>query len=420
MTALSLRESAESEPIDLAPASVQALTLLGRRLASQRSWWGQEEDEAQSRETTAIKCIPSANGQWRVRVDNAVGVLSVGDLQIAVQPKIPLAHFLHLMAAAEAIPRVDEERASIAPDESLWELVAEWFVSSAETLLRRGLIRDYQAERDDLVLVRGRVHGVSTATNFYRGRLAFDCEYEDFSIDTALNRIVLAAARVVAGSPLLHTDLRRRALAVTVHMDEGVGGFSTMDLFAHTDRRTVHYHGPIALARHILRREGRTLATGEALGWSFLIPTPALVEEGIRRILIRGLAPEWEVAKKGRQLEGSSLTLTPDLVFGTNRAVGDVKYKLTGPTWNRGDLYEVISFGVAFRTSYVSLVTFSDSSDVAPFKELRVGDMRVSHLVWAADPRREPTLSADLLVAQARVWLAEATRHDPAAFAAAI
>jgi hypothetical protein len=408
MVEVTVRESKDSEPVDLSSLEVEALTRMGRRLASQTSWWGENEGESSGRETSAIKCVRAGDGRWRVRVDNAVGVVRVGNVQIVVEPKIPLSHLLYLMAEAGSLPRLDEERASLAADQSLWALVAAWFTASAESLLRRGLIRDYQETRQDLSLIRGRVQPPRTATNFYVGRVAFDCEFDEFDIDTPLNRIVLAAARAVASSVLLASDVRRRAMSIAVRMDEGVQDLAAGDLRAAFDRRTAHYAEVIPLARHVLRSRGRTLAGGEELGWSFLIPTPALVEEGIRNVLNRGLTPKYWVKKRGRQLEGSTLTFNPDLVFGPSAAVGDVKYKLTSTTWNRADLYEVIAFGVAFRAERTCLVTFNQSSGDRRFSDLRVGDIRVSHLVWDADLARSPIDSADALVASARSWLQDA------------
>jgi hypothetical protein len=399
---IEIRESRDSEPLELSPEAVQAIGRMGRRLASQRSWWGEDETEAGQRESTAIKCLPVGDGRWRVRVDNAIGVFRVGDLQVVVEPKVPLPHVMHLFAEAGGFPKMDEERAAMARDQSLWTLVSSWFTSSAEALLRRGLIRDYRVTRDDLTLVRGHVHPATTATNFYRGRLAFDCEFEEFNIDTPLNRVVLAAARRVAGSMLLEPGLRKRAISVMARMDEGVGPLAPTDLLATLDRRTSHYGDAIPLARHVLRSWGRTIQTGEERAWSFLIPTPDLVETGIRNILARGLAPGVSVVKRGRQLEGSTLTFNPDLVFG-RAAVGDVKYKLFDQTWRRSDLYEVLSFGVAFRTERVCLVNFSPSGAFEPLAPLRVGDMTVTHLVWRAD--QPPDQAAEGLVNQARRWL---------------
>ena len=256
MIEVAVRESKESAPIDFSSSEVDALTRMGRRLASQSSWWGEDEDEAIKRETSAIKCAPAADGRWRVRIDNAVGVVRVGDVQIVVNPKIPLNHLLYLMSEAGSLPRLDEERAALGADQSLWALVAAWSTSSAETLLRRGLIRDYQEARQDLTLIRGRVQPPRTATNFYRGRIVFDCEFDKFDIDTPLNRVVVAASRAVASSALLKSDVRRRAMSIVARMDEGVQDLRPGDLRASLDRRTAHYVDVIPLARHVLRAGG--------------------------------------------------------------------------------------------------------------------------------------------------------------------
>ena len=82
-----------------------------------------------------------------------------------------------------------------------------------------------------------------------------------------------------------------------------------------------------------------------------------------------------------------------------------MQYKLTTVAWNRADLYEVIAFGVAFRADRTCLVTFNESSRNQTFSDLQVGDIRVTHLAWDADPARSPVDAADSLVASARVWL---------------
>lgn len=89
---------------------------------------------------------------WRVRVRDAVGLVAVGDLQLVVQPKIPRSHLLYLLAEAEAIPRLDEQRGALAAGLSLWELIALWFLDAAEHVLRLDLIRDYTLLRTSFSL----------------------------------------------------------------------------------------------------------------------------------------------------------------------------------------------------------------------------------------------------------------------------
>ena len=161
-------------------------------------------------------------------------------------------------------------------------------------------------------------------------------------------------------------------------MDE-VGELRPGDRSASVDRRTRHYADALSLAKHVLEGQGRLFEHGSAPTWTFLIPTPRMVEDGLRNMLVKRLAPEWDVRKRGLQLEGSTLTFNPDLVFGHGLAVGDVKYKLLGADWNRSDLYQVVTFATAYRSRHAVVLGFQ-RSDRQPSQAIQVGDVRVAEL----------------------------------------
>src|SRR5262249_17916402 len=152
--------------------------------------------------------------------------------------------------------------------EDLWRLVARWFQDQVERVLRRDWIRDYTPVHEGLRLVRGRVDPMRTALNYYAGRIEIPCGFDEFSIDTPLNRVLRAASQVVAASPVLDRELRRRARSVLTRLDP-VGEVGQADLRAEPDRRTKHYREALILAKHILRGRSRTLAHGEGLAWTF-------------------------------------------------------------------------------------------------------------------------------------------------------
>jgi hypothetical protein len=134
------------------------------------------------------------------------------------------------------------------------------------------------------------------------------------------------------------------------------------------------------------------------------VRTPELVETGVREILKRGLAGTFAVAKKARTLKGSSLTINPDLVFGDNEAIGDVKYKLMGSDWQRPDLYQVVSFAAGFRTTKACLITFCSEPDAA-LPTIHVGDITADCFSWLASPSISPPSAAAELVLQVGNWL---------------
>jgi len=392
--------------VELDSVEAGLLRSVGRRLASKKGWWGQDDEEADVERTViSVEGVEGVEaGSWSVRVSDAVGVIRVGDTQLVVEPKIPTNHLLYLLGLSGEFPRLDEQLAATATSASLWALVATWFVAATERLLRRDLLRDYQDERDELLAARGRIDPQATGYGFYAGRMGLVCDFDEFGLDTPLNRILKAAAGAVAASPVLKADPRRRAQRLLGRMED-VGEIQLGDWRVRTDRRSGHYADALALGRHVLLGQGRTLAHGSDLAWSFLIRTPEMVESGIRAVLAGALGPD-RVTKVGRAATGATLTFNPDLVFDGGRAIGDVKYKLSRGDWDRQDLNQVVTFAEAFRTDAAALIRFRSSS-VAGRPDLRVGDTVVRELTWLADADLAPTEAADNLAKAVAKWLAD-------------
>jgi 5-methylcytosine-specific restriction enzyme subunit McrC len=365
----------------------RALQALGPRLAATARRNDEHEAEDAPDERTAIHCAARPHGRWEVQVNNAVGVVAVEGVQLVVEPKIPMDHFTFLLAAAGVGPRTAETRAQLRAGDSFWDLVARWFVSAAERVLRLDLIRDYQGARDDLQVIRGHVVPVTTATAFYRGRIAIDCEYEEFDIDNPLNRLLLAALRVVAASTAVDRGLRRSARRLQDRFD-GVGDLQSGDAGAVVDIRTQYYKDAVALARHILYGQGRSVSGGGEVAWSFLFRTPTLVEAGVRKVLSEALSDNWYVSTDTRQLLPTRLRLQPDLVFDDGFAIADIKYKVSSKDWLRPDLYQVVTYATGYRTRRAALIAFRGKAQAVP-SPVHVGDVEVHQFLWdteAASP----------------------------------
>src|SRR5437764_496587 len=96
-----LTENVDYE-LELAPAEARALEDLGRQLRSNRAWWGAElfEDPNVSDRRSVIRCQRLREDRWRVRVVDAVGVIAINQLQLVIEPKIPLPHLIYLLEAS--------------------------------------------------------------------------------------------------------------------------------------------------------------------------------------------------------------------------------------------------------------------------------------------------------------------------------
>jgi 5-methylcytosine-specific restriction enzyme subunit McrC len=339
-----------------------------------------------------------------VRVVDAVGLVGIPTLEIHVVPKVPQPHLLALLQAEGLAPRFDVAPGHLAADDNLAVLLAHWFTTALEGVLEQGLTADYRAEHGEIRAVRGRIALLETTRLYYRGRLAVVADYEEFDHDTALNRLLRHAARIVASSQPLPQHVRRRALRAAARMD-GVGPLRPSDVAgAPLDRRTAHCRDAARLARELIRATGRTLEAGSQRSWTFLLRTPALIEEGIRQLLAAGLAPT-AVRRRSVQLPGSAMTVNPDLVFGDRAShVGDVKYKLGAGEWTRSDLYEVVAFAAALRARAAAIVCFRPTAaDALP--DVRIGDHAVREVVWPT--ATDPAAAAASVVDQAGRWLGE-------------
>jgi 5-methylcytosine-specific restriction enzyme subunit McrC len=386
--------------LELTELQAAALRQAGVRLASRDPWWGDEAPPTSER--SVIRCQPTDGGSFVVRAVDVVGVIGCGDRQLVVKPKIPIQHFVYLLERAGWLPRIDWTKTTLESGVSLWDLIAAWFVGALESLLRRDLVRDYQRHTDSLPVVRGSIDSEQTAAAFYSGRLAFACEFDEFTYDTAPNRVLKAAARQVSSDAKLPWDLRRRAIKLSSRM-EAVGELAAGDLFHHADTRHKHYTDALILATHVLRSTGRLLAEGRELAWAFLVRTPPLIEAGVRQVLKMAL-PDVAIRKARLSLGNSGVTVNPDILIDDGVAVADVKYKLCDGEWIRGDLYEVIAFASAYRTNACAIVDFRPSGVNAP-ERICVGDVQVEHLSWAAREDVQPTAAASQLVHDARMWL---------------
>lgn len=232
--------------------------------------------------------------------------------------------------------------------------------------------------------------------------MELECEYEEFDVNSPLNRILRHGVRLVLSSPCTNRDLRRRAALLSARLD-GVGEFDFSDLRATPDRRTRHYKDAIILAKHLIHSIGRHLGAGLASAWTFLVPTPALVEDGIREVLKSRLGNQVHIEKRGRQLVGSTMTLNPDLVFDHGREVGDVKYKLLGKDWARADLYQLTTFAEGYGSDRGLLVGFSPSNKLVP-PDVQIGDIHLTVASWPTDRELSPDDAAQQLSEQIRSW----------------
>ncbi|GAC1409511.1 MAG: McrBC 5-methylcytosine restriction system component [Candidatus Velthaea sp.] len=398
-------ELVESRPTEVAitKAEAQSITALGKALASKSTWWGGEADEALKQDRSVISCTATPRNTWIVTVSNAIGAFGVDELTCLVTPKIPMSHVLYILLMSPLMPRMDESRARLGAGEALWELLARWFLGQAEQVVASDLLRDYQTSYGLLSSLRGQLDSMATANTYYSGSLAMVCTYDDFTVDNALNRVLLAGLRALERLSRLRIDLRRSSRRLASHFLE-VGQLQNSDLTVATDRRSAHYGDALKLAKLIIEGTTFDVSAGSSEAWTFMIRTPEAIESGIRAVLAAGLSPRFSVRKYGTTLRPGTMQVQPDLRFDPTGYVGDVKYKNFGSDWPRGDLYQSVAFAAGCGVQR-SCVISMDVGNGARLPNVTFGDIEVSSILWDSREETKPSDAASRLIADCNAWL---------------
>lgn len=396
MRTLRLTES-KFETVDLSQEEATSLRRIGSALASQTTWWGDDESEDSG---TVIQCHQMSDTGFSVRISEAIGVIGLEDTQIVVGPKIPLTHVLHLFAESDHLPRHLLRRSNLGSDTNFFSVIAAWFIETCEDLLRHGLSSDYVRITGGLPCARGRIHPVATARALMTGRPEITCDFDIRSEDISLNRVLKAATVRLLNSPALPAALRARCRRMHFRFGD-VGTIQPSDLRARPDAVTRVYADAHPLALLILAGTSIKMQQDSLRTWTFLLRTPEAIETGVRSCLSSRIGIP--IAKRGRELGGDrKRRLNPDLVFGNGFAVGDVKYKVTSDgSIARSDLNQVTTFATGYDAAHAVVVGFSHE---VIGERVQVGQVDVRALNWDVD-QTNPADAADRLAEQLLEWL---------------
>lgn len=376
-----------------------------------------EEDEATDDLRTAIRVSRRPNSAgWSITVDNAVGAVSVGDLQILVEPKIPAPHFakLVLLATDPDSPRVADGSLLLGTDHGAVPAVWLAFLDSLAVTLRADLHHDYIEIADDPPYVRGRLDPRATAVNLARGRMRFPSVFEDLSVDNPVNRTLRGACLAIAqqshevvtrlrafrDSPQyeVHRRIQRRAREASYHLSQA-GDLRPGDLQADVPRLAIHQRRALMLARHILTGVGRQVRVGDCEASCYLQPTPSIAESAVRNLLAGALRPGHVVTKRGRKVAG--LSFNPDIVIEEkdksghgSLVTGDVKYRIRTENWPRKTLEQAMAFRQVFDARMGFFVDFATGDAKGGDLSIEIGGVGFHRISWPAHESVEPDEAA--------------------------
>ena len=307
-----------------------------------------------------------------LRAGQVVGVLTVLGATVEILPKIAseengsVRHALtRMLSVAWGLPVADSEPAMLATQRNdFLEVLIRLFADRLLVAVRRGLPHRYREWEDDLLFLRGKL---DVKRQFARHAIRSDrlaCRFEEFSVDTPLNRVLKAAVTRLAS--ISRSDANMRKLAELLARFEFVGDSpNPIREGVRLDRTNNAFHRLYLLARQLLAGDWQSTTTGTGEGFALLFPMNDLFEEFVGRSLKVALGSR-SVRLQGTgnyALEGQHerlFALRPDIVVDGDIVI-DTKWKQLKPEERtlgveQPDVYQMLAYGLAYEARRLVLL----------------------------------------------------------------
>lgn len=221
---------------------------------------------------------------------------------------------------------------------TLSELIISAFVKKCQRLVRHGLARSYNLQRDDLPFLRGSLVMPEQILNHARSRLQFACEYDVFNYNNLENRIVLFCLRQcynITANPERRNEIGRLARYFSGRADLQRINIEDLERIRYT-RMNSQYKKIHELCRLIMH-SARITDFDQKLRFinSFFVDMNVLFEKFVLKLFARHYPLEsqgqvsydsWQSELDGRRTQGRI-----DIMIRNNagaiHAIIDTKYK---------------------------------------------------------------------------------------------
>ena len=309
---------------------------------------------------------------YEIKINNAIGQVVIGERVINIAPKIGSDHFIEIYSKNKNKYKNLSiyENQGTADSGDLLFLILFDFLEGVENVIKKGVRKGYKLVNEELKFIKGHVNVLKTTKNLLSGKLSIDTDYEEFSIDTPLNRIIKSALYIVKNLQVKHTiqkfeyeELIHKANNLFRHF-ELIPDYKFSDLRTNVDRNTKYYEQSLIGAKNILRSLGAEVQVGDTKASARLMKTADVIESGIRFFLNQNLPDKLACSPELGSVSTLKNKRYPDLLFGYPLiAIGDVKYKI----WSKkkvdpNDINQSIAFAVAAKVNKALIIGFSDQT----------------------------------------------------------
>lgn len=307
-----------------------------------------------------------ADGRARLRATQHVGIVALPDgPTVEIRPKIPNTDLLGLIRYAQNIDaRTFEQETQLVGGTRFIDALATLFENELNHVLTQGLHRSYSRVTQTTDHIRGRIEVQQQLQRQGPTPTAFECTYDELSVDTTVNRAILYATTILqrfASDPDLNRALRRHQQQLRRRVELTPVRPIELDAIELT-RLMEYYKDLIRLTKLVLRSiHLDALRVADRDSYALLVNMNTIFEEVVERV-VSELATErgWTATRQAtstRLVSGGHrrIQIQPDVLVSDgerDRLVGDAKWKRDDPAGSSrepstSDIYQLVAYQVA-------------------------------------------------------------------------
>ena len=335
---------------------------------------------------------------WDVGARGKVGVARVGDVEVWVAPKLPIERLLFLVGYSADPKGWRDELVALDTRDSLVPAIAQALWRQAERALRHGLLQGYRTVEESSYVLRGRLRESDQMRRHYGQVIPMEIRHDDFTVDVAENRILLAAITRMLTVPRVDEGSQRRLAQLRVRLADVTTLVGGLRLPAwQPTRLNQRYHTALRLAEIVWRATSPEHAPGSLQANGFLFDLARVFEDFLTVAITEALHARHGGAAYPQYRchldDAGAVHMKPDLVWelgGRPVAVVDAKYKQEKPAgYPDADLYQMLAYCTALHLPRGHLVYARGNADAARHVVRHSGVQIVCHALDLARPPHE-------------------------------
>jgi 5-methylcytosine-specific restriction enzyme subunit McrC len=340
------------------------------------------EANEQNSEIDKAFSIFRKNGKRFIRVKNYVGVIETrSGLVLEILPKTYLdensdagesrAILLKLLKALKNSPFIKISGAHLKEREDLplLEVFIKAYLDELGLIMSRGLRGGYVTHVDEVNFLKGKLLVPQTLKRNQTNQARFYCEFDDFSLDIAPNRLIKSTLELLIKTTKSSIN-KKKALKAYQGL-EIVKASLSIDrdlLYCDSNKKLlVNYGNLISWSEIFLRNKSFMSFHGNTINQAILFPMEKLFENYIAS-LVKKYCKDIKVSTQDRRfsLLGQKINsddhayslkrfqLKPDIVLNDYQVILDTKWKILDITGSRdgiqeGDIYQMHAYGHGYK-----------------------------------------------------------------------